>query len=158
MQDLQVWCDVHLSQGERVPATTIRVSVNDYTRIIDLCDECRHSYIVPLTRALDDHGALPSRPAIIKRPYSKGESGSYACTHPGCIKHYRHKSTLRTHVQQVHNMTLAELHKRYGDGNARQNDKPQAGEYECPECGALYTRAQGLGMHRSKVHGVRRHP
>jgi hypothetical protein len=140
----------------------VSVTVNDYTRVFDLCDDCRQELVVPLTKAMADYGNLPSRPALIRKPYSKGETGHYPCTHPGCDKCYRHKSTLRTHVKQAHDMTLGDLYKRFGYGDTKRTSPPASGEYYCPECqadgkSAMFTRPQGLGMHRAKVHGVQSH-
>ncbi len=146
----QVWCDLHPD----VEATTVEITLAGHTRVLDLCDPCIDTLVRPLATAMENHGRIPSR-VVIRKPHRQ-PTGTFPCTHPGCDRSYSHRRTLRTHVRQEHGMTLAELYRTHGDGDTRVDTPEQPGEYECPECGQLFTRSQGLGSHRWKLHGIPR--
>lgn len=149
--ELRVWCDVH----QDTPARTVDATLNGQTRVLDLCDDCIAQLVAPLAATMQRYGRQPAA-VVVRKPSSKSERGQYPCTMPDCGSSYRHKQTLRSHVQQRHGRTLAELYREHGDGGARSDTPPSAGEYVCPECAHIFTTPQGLGGHRQRMHGVTR--
>lgn len=146
-------CDIHKQRhGVEVDAESYTLTLNGITRQIDLCHPCAIAYAEPLAKVMAEFGRWPSR-VTVRKPF-RSATGEYPCSYPDCTRSYRHKRTLRAHAREVHDLTLAELYRRHGDGGARTDQPEQPGEYLCPECGRAFTRNQGLGYHRLKKHGV----
>lgn len=143
-------CDVHPgTEGDRYELT-----LNGKSRVVYLCYECASAFLGPAVRVMEKFGRWASRDkVVVKRPF-RSAVGEFPCNFPTCAKSYKHKRSLRAHVREEHDMTLTELYRKHGDEGTRIDAPERAGIYVCPDCGDEFSRNQGLGYHRRKIHGV----
>lgn len=139
-REIVAWCDVHLAEDERVPATTVTVTVDGAGPVeIDLCAEDRKRYVEPLVELLTAHGAAPTRGALAPaRAAIDGRAGK-PTTRPRhlqclwCPLDYSAQSGYLAHLRKVHGFDS--LPDAYGE--------------QCPLCGQSFT---ALGAHTVRAH------
>jgi uncharacterized C2H2 Zn-finger protein len=147
-QQIVTLCDVHLADDIEEPGRPWSVTIQQpggkptsYT--LDVCEE----HGKPLAELV---GFLRELGRPVAATVGSPEDGA---TCPTCGKELKNRGTLSTHVRQQHGTTLTEL--TGGAPRASSADPGASSDYVCPECGDTFSSPQGIGVHRSKKHGVR---
>lgn len=143
------WCDPHIDQGERREAETIIVRIGDNTGELDLCGECRQTYVTPLAGLLSVH-AKPTKattkatnvPARTTSADGRKRSGDWWKEHandpldcPVCEQSFA-RAYISNHLERQHKTSLSAV---YGS--------------RCPVDGYIAGSFQGLTTHINKGHG-----
>lgn len=172
-----IWCDVCLHEGEaqveaeETPPVTIGTLK---PRVLALCEVHRKEFdafkdlVAGLGQIADS--------AVAQSGQKEGpNTGDFVCPDPECGKGYRYRSSLDSHVERRHGMTLAQLRARLaGDGpepmlelpeDAPQGEKPpKVTRTECEHCEPGETvyewpankrPTQALGVHLARAHGIK---
>jgi hypothetical protein len=140
-----VWCDSCAGSERRTPATvssTVSFGQSE-PLMLDLCDACHSSVVVPLVQLLDEYGqpaVTIDKPTVVRAPGKISRSrGTLIC--PICSVTRSASNVVAEHIWRKH---LGE-------------ERPPAPSV-CPDCG--YTPEAGLqrptaavGRHRANVHG-----
>lgn len=147
-QKIVTLCDIHQNRDDvettgetydlalRAPGGSFRFLT------IDLCPVCAKApldlvaEVAEWGREFDGPTPLPSPPRRGRPP--KESDTSVVC--PICQNTYQHKASMRSHVRNVHGMSLAEA----------EGETPTF--LTCPDCGDKFTGNQGLASHRRSQH------
>jgi uncharacterized C2H2 Zn-finger protein len=172
---VKTWCDPCLDADQETEGTELPPlklpELPGRARVLALCEVHRKEVYEPLVDMLRELGQTvdgEGNPAGARGPLKKtpmepagapaaearvgivdgkvkvtaAEDGRVVC--PTCSKSLKTRTSLQAHVRHVHDTTLAVLEGRDStDG------------FTCPECGQVCLNAQGLGAHRSRIHGVK---
>jgi uncharacterized C2H2 Zn-finger protein len=149
-KEIVAWCDIHLAKDEQVVASSVRAALdNGMPMDLDLCEACDKELVEPLRLALIEYGQ-PVRGA------DEEESNMLHCPMPGCRKSFPTGRKLQKHMERIHDTLLPD--SVLGPAQVAQvTTTDENGEpiYSCPECDRTFRSPQGVGAHRSKVHGYR---
>lgn len=149
---------------------------------VDLCEQCSKPLsdlwveLAEVGRSFDDSAAVGLRsavsqprkraasaarmltPARSRRAPDDGptldvdvDKSSTAC--PVCVYVGASRGALMKHTKARHGRTLNELHAGLTPTIEPGVDDEQA--FQCPTCDSLFATPQGMGAHRSRVHGYR---
>ena len=176
-RDLVFWCDICLAdEDERTPGGEVVIQLGNLKpRLLALCDRHMDEIYNPLRELLQDMpiaDSVPPNSAGFMPTKRQGENaGDFTCLVPDCGRPYKYKGSLRTHLNEVHNMTLQEMVKQYGADapeeatlafSVGEDEKPpKVTRAECDKCDTVYEwpehkrPAQALGVHKATVHKIK---
>ena len=119
-------------------AETLSVSLNGSTWEIDVCAEHRKP-LDDLGETLSAHGRKIPRTGATKATKPSAQPGDHRC--PVCGKLYTYRSSLTSHVRDVHGQTIGEAEGVPLD-------------YPCDQCERAFSTPQGVAVHRNRVHSA----
>ena len=159
-QVISTLCDECLAGGSEVPAVTWGLTIDapgakSAPYLIDACEMHAEPYAA-VAKTLAEYGRRSDRKAPLPRvaagpvpagatDFATTPAGEHVCPVAGCGKSVPTRNGLISHVRRVHEMTLNESLGLVADG----------AEYPCPDCERHFSTPQGLGRHRTAVHGYR---
>lgn len=159
-----VLCDVCLNDDETfTPAVeTPWVAIGSAKpKVVALCERHMKELFEPFQSVLAEHGQTEGGGKVLRSGAadSRGEA-THFCPDPTCDRHtkgYTYRSSLSSHVERHHEMTLTELRAKVGLEEEPSSELDES----CPECGELFPASayqypkRILGIHRAQKHGVR---
>jgi hypothetical protein len=185
---IKAWCDPCIEKGDRVEGREVGVFISDALGkpigkpvLLTACEMHEKEFLSPL-RDLIAELDLPLVEKVLSEPPAKpkksgGVDDPQVCKWPDCGTTLKNRSTLAVHVNNQHNVTMAEYRQHVGeaapDGSTgssadielREGPFPEAeedGSMICPEgCGKTYSPddvaspRQAMGLHLAKTHKVK---
>lgn len=144
-----VWCDKHMDDGERREAETIIVRIGDNDGELDLCVDCRQTYVTPLAALLTIH-AKPVTTTRAKDIPAKATPSDGTRT--------RKNEWWRDHARDPIACPICgqEVARAYSSAHLdRQHQSSLSEVYgvRCPLDGYVAGSFQGLATHFNKGHG-----
>jgi uncharacterized C2H2 Zn-finger protein len=142
---------VHLADDIEAPGRSWSVTIHPpgekpASYKVDVCEE-HGKPLAELGAFLHELGRPIGAPVATSGP---------GATCPTCGVTLKDRNGLSAHVRRNHGTTLTELEGRPPRGSAeRTTSDGNPDPFTCPECGDTFNSPQGIGVHRSKKHGVR---
>ena len=122
---------------ETADAERLTISLNGTTWEIDACK--RHGE--PLHQLADTLAELGRKvPSTKRTARADGTETDERVPCPMCGKSLKNRSSLTSHMRQMHETTLSE-------------HEGEAADFPCPDCERHFTTPQGVAVHHSRTHG-----
>lgn len=137
-QTILTVCDV--CEGDGTAATPLHVTWAGTAYVIDLCEEHGKRFAV-LGEELALHGRRVNGSSAATSP-----PRDFACQEPGCGKGFTSARRAAEHQNRQH-----------GSHYVNPATAAGSGDYTCEVCGKSFTKPQGLGVHRRRVHDLTNH-
>ena len=145
MKKIVTFCDMCVDMGNESPddVETYTITINGKTVIVDLCEECHVTWIENVFDSLLAVSTVPSKKIKVN---TKVSSEIVRCN--DC------KRDFSPHGYKTHRTTM---HKTVKPLAVVKDTPPLEGEFICDHkgCARTFTRAQALGLHKFRTHGVK---
>lgn len=145
VREIVTWCSPCFAEDVKADARTVAVVIDGGKPLtVDVCERHDKEIVQPLRELLEAHGskldaasAAPARAATV---------GRRLCPH--CGASLKSADSLAKHIRRSHGDH---------DETPDQPTPPSVDESElahaCPDCERRFATPQGLGAHRSRLHG-----
>lgn len=137
VREIITWCSPCYAEDIRSEGTSVVLTINgSKPQSVDVCETHEKEIVEPLRELLAAHGSRIESATVAPTV------GRRLCPH--CGASLKSADSLAKHIRRSH-------------GEAPDPTQPMVDESElahgCPDCERRFATPQGMGAHRSRVHG-----